>query len=528
MKNKSDVDVKLPKALIYARVSSERQKNEGHGLDSQEHRCREYAKLKGYEVEAVFKDSFSGGGDFMKRPAMRELLEYIDSHPFQDYVVIFDDLKRFARDKRFHWDLKAAFKSRNTLIECLNFRFEDTPEGEFIEAIFAAQGELEREQNRRQVLQKQKARFEAGYWPLFPPVGYTQMKDPLHGKLLTPTSKAGVIKEAFEGFASGRFKTQTDVRDFLQEMDICDGRPVYLEYVRRLFNRSVYAGWIEYEPWGVTRRVGHHQPLISTETFDLVQQKMTGRTFKRVIDREEFPLKGLLVCSCCKRPFTAGWSKGRTKKYPYYKCQHKYCHGKDVRKEKIEGEYEEFLRLIQPKLEAVMLTERVVQDVWNMRLQDQDKVLSNHKRHHEALVREKGQILDKIVRTENQTVLKALEARIERIEGELKETEVAVTNRTLNEESYGIALKIIVDLLKKPIDVWENGGYNEKRLVTRLVFSTNPIYDRETGYGTADLSIGVRLFEQISTKKTLDVEMGGIEPPSENGRSTGSTMRSRL
>ncbi|MCD8570652.1 MAG: recombinase family protein [Alphaproteobacteria bacterium] len=34
-------------AVIYCRVSSKKQATGGHGLDSQEHRCREYARAKG-------------------------------------------------------------------------------------------------------------------------------------------------------------------------------------------------------------------------------------------------------------------------------------------------------------------------------------------------------------------------------------------------------------------------------------------------------------------------------------------------
>ena len=41
-------------AVIYCRVSSKSQEEEGHGLESQETRCREHARLKGYTVEAVF------------------------------------------------------------------------------------------------------------------------------------------------------------------------------------------------------------------------------------------------------------------------------------------------------------------------------------------------------------------------------------------------------------------------------------------------------------------------------------------
>ena len=64
-------------ALIYCRVSGKKQAIAGAGLESQEHRCRDYANGKGYIVEGVFPDDVSGGGDFMKRPGMVALLSAI-------------------------------------------------------------------------------------------------------------------------------------------------------------------------------------------------------------------------------------------------------------------------------------------------------------------------------------------------------------------------------------------------------------------------------------------------------------------
>ena len=115
-------------AVIYCRVSSDKQKNEGHGLESQEQRCESYAHERGYPIEKIFKDNYSGGGDFMDRPAMRKLLAHIDENPHKKYIVIFDDLKRFARDTEFHIRLRAALKMRDVTPECLNFKFDDTPE----------------------------------------------------------------------------------------------------------------------------------------------------------------------------------------------------------------------------------------------------------------------------------------------------------------------------------------------------------------------------------------------------------------
>ncbi|KPQ22999.1 MAG: resolvase [Halomonas sp. HL-93] len=105
-------------AVIYCRVSSKKQLT-GSGLESQEHRCREFAEAQGYDVVAVFPDDVSGGGDFMKRPGMVALLSFLDAQPDKNYVVIFDDLKRFARDTMFHIKLRQEFDARNASVKCL-------------------------------------------------------------------------------------------------------------------------------------------------------------------------------------------------------------------------------------------------------------------------------------------------------------------------------------------------------------------------------------------------------------------------
>lgn len=145
----------------------------------------------------------------MKRPGMVALLSFLDAQPDEDFVVIFDDLKRFARDTRFHLDLREAFRARGATIECLNFKFEDTPAGEFIETIMAAQSALERKQNGRQVSQKMKARMQNGYYTFAAPLGYRYEKFREHGKMLVRDEpKASIVQEALEGYSSGRFQNQ--------------------------------------------------------------------------------------------------------------------------------------------------------------------------------------------------------------------------------------------------------------------------------------------------------------------------------
>ena len=95
-------------ALIYCRVSTAKQTNEGTGLESQEHRCLMHAKMRGYAVEKVFLESVSGGVELNQRKIMQELLSHLrkNKQSSKKYVVIFDDHKRLARATETHILLK--------------------------------------------------------------------------------------------------------------------------------------------------------------------------------------------------------------------------------------------------------------------------------------------------------------------------------------------------------------------------------------------------------------------------------------
>jgi site-specific DNA recombinase len=198
---------------------------------------------------------------------------------------------------------------------------------------------------------------------------------------------------------------------------------------------------------------------------------------------------------------------------PYYRCQRVYCKQKDVRKEVVEGEYEEFLKTLEPKRQAVALVEAVLKDAWESRVRNQGKVLEGHSRQLEALNKEKTSTVNKMVRVEQDAAIKALEQRLVVLEAQIAQTEQVMLRSDITAESYGTALGLVLGVIKCPVFIWQNGGYQGKRLVTRLVFVENPVYDRELAYGTAELSVVVKLFDLIQGKKLHDVEMGGVEPP---------------
>ncbi|MFC0810884.1 recombinase family protein [Paracoccus panacisoli] len=397
-----------PSALIYCRVSSTKQRVDGSGLESQEQRCRSYADMHGYAVEAVFPDDVSGGGDFMKRPGMVALLSFLDAQPGKPYVIIFDDLKRFARDRDFHWKLRKALTARGAVPKCLNFNFEDTPEGEFIETIMAAQGHLEREQNRRQVIQKMKARVENGFWVFRAPVGYKHIPAKGGGgKVLVPNEPlASVVREALEGYAHGRFSTQNEVKLFLENdphfpKDRKDGtlRPMT---ITRLLKKVVYAGYVEAPKWGVSVREGQHEGLISFETYQRIQDNLEGKKRAPAARKDyhvDFPLRGFVACNCCGNAMTAAWSTGKTKRYAYYRCETRGCEEKSkcIPRAKLEDGFEAILRSLAPSKKLFELARVIFADVWEMRSQQVRSQQAEWKRQLKEAEKQIEELLDRLV-----------------------------------------------------------------------------------------------------------------------------------
>ncbi|MBC7147467.1 MAG: recombinase family protein [Thioclava marina] len=521
MNKNNHTDHEVTRAVIYCRVSSTRQKLEGSGLDSQEHRCRQYAELQGYEVEAVFPDDASGGGDFMNRPGMVALLSYLDAQPNKNYVIIFDDLKRFARDTEFHIKLRREFQTRGASIECLNFKLDDSPEGKFVETIFAAQGELEREQNRRQVIQKMKARVEKGYCVFSAPVGYKYVADRGHGKILVRDEPvASILAEALEGFASGHLQTQAEVKRFLESKpafpkDTPEGE-VRWQRVQRILSHLTYAGYVEAPRWGVSARRGHHEPIISLETFERIQERVKGKAKApaRKDISEDFPLRGFVLCDDCGEPMTSCWSKGRSKLYPYYLCDTRGCENqrKSIPRDKVEDGFAEILKSLQPTRQLFALAKAMFKDAWNMRLsqahRDKDeiaKLLRDAEKQIEIL-------LERIVEADNASVIKAYEGKIAKLEREkllLAERAAQVVPPKGRLEEF---IEPALEFLGNPWNLYENGSLAFKRTVLRLAFAEPLRYSMQSGYRTAETAFPFKVLAEISTSKGEMVEPRGVEP----------------
>jgi site-specific DNA recombinase len=519
-KNNSQRDGKTY-AIIYCRVSSERQANEGHGLDSQENRCRQYANQKGYEVVEVFRDSFTGGGDFMKRPAMSGLLSYVGKNAHKRYVVIFDDLKRFARDVAKHWELRHLFEKLGIELESPNFEFKnDSEEGWLNETVNAVFNEYDRRTNKRQVVQKMKSRLELGYWTFGSKKGYTIVKQSEHGKIAVPNDDGKILAQAIEGFANGIYVRKIDVCKFLVEKGFWTKQipERYIDKLTYLLKDSFYAGFIEYPEWEVSRRVGKHMGIISLETYEMVQKRLGKLDFGKRIRKDisdDFKLRGLLVCDDCQSHLTGAWTKGRNKRHPYYLCQNRDCPscGKSIKRSDVEDKFSELLIKTKLRKDVSILVDTVFDRTW----EDEVKNFTHNQNVSVSTMKElEGKIasITNLILSSNSDILRKIYEG--QIEGFGKEIEEINSNVNLDLKTddipYRTALNKVTGLLKSPYSIWVYLSTKEKQDLFYFIFEQKLPYSKKDGYRTDKIPTAIRLFEDFVNQNTHGVEMAGIEP----------------
>ncbi len=366
-----------------------------------------------------------------------------------------------------------------------------------------------------------KARLELGYWAFRHPAGLKFIKHPVHGKLLAKDEpKASIVKEALEGYASGRFPDQLDVKKFLDENKFYfykEKSEVTLQQVKRMLTQILYAGYIEYQEWGVARRKGHHEPIIELETHDLILQRLgeKSKAPARKDLRDDFPLRGFLLCTSCNNPLTASWSTGRKgKKYPYYKCPNRQCQAykKNIKKTTIEEQFKKLLKMSEPQQQIVALNEAIAFDVWKKKMKLRDVQKKEVDQVIKKLDIEIRNLLSRVEKASNETVIKKYEERIE----ELEKERVCLCAKMKREEdkdyNFGTALNLVVDFIKNPLKQWENNDLTIRRMVLKLVFAKKITYERELGFGTADFSLPYQLICSSEEDKTTLVHAKGFEP----------------
>ncbi|MGR3271776.1 recombinase [Thalassococcus profundi] len=493
------------KAAIYARVSTKRQVQQGNGLNSQISSCREYCRQNDFEVVETFTDDSTGGSD--NREGLKDLKNWIKENRKDSIVIVVDAISRVARDVAIYQNIKRYATDHGAIFRSPTFTFEDSPAGRFMETIHVGMGQFEREDNAARVKRCQKARLSDGYWCLAAPIGYRSAGK---GKPIEPDDLSGIVREALEGFASGRFETAASAKRFVEAQPefIATRKSPVLGNGRMegMLRNPLYAGYIDYPKWSISLRKGKHKPLISYQTFQLIQERLDGnsRVHSGKETSEDFPLRGFVLCDDCGRPLTAGWSRSKSgKMYPYYRCFNKRCdrQGKSINGDKLEAHLVSLLSELQPHETVAKVMKRMLRDLWE---HNQAATLDRRRdleRQIKLLQQEQEKLLDRIVETENDSVASAYEKRIAQCQKKqvICKEKLSDLGKSISgfDEMFEHTLKVI----STPCDIWKKESYEWRIAVLKVVFSERLRYCHKSGLRTPETTFPFKVLRGEETAK---------------------------
>lgn len=524
----------MTSAIVYCRVSSPKQVKEGHGLGSQETRCREYAKFKNYDVIQIFQDEGVSGG-MINRPGMQSMLRFLRTQKQESCVVIIDDISRLARGLEAHLELRSEIAQAGGKLESPSIEFGEDSDSLLVENLLASVSQHQRQKNAEQVKNRMRARAMNGYWVLAPFIGYRYQTVEGHGKMIVKDEPlASIVKEALESFACGRFENKVDVQRFMESHPIVPrnrNREFHLQNVENLLRRVAYAGYIHLPNWGIHYRKAKHDPLISFETWQKIQDRLDGnvKAGRRTGLDGSFPLRGFVLCDHCGRPMTASIPKGHGGHYHYYFCTTKGCplRCKSIPKNRMEEDFEHLLNNMRPTKQLFVMFKAMLRQTWEKESLSEQESTQVLQKQLQELDKKEAQMLDRLIEAESSSLVRAYEKRVEEIDAQKIILREKIERGIQSRGSFQETFRTSLNFLENPQKLWVSGDLIAQKTVLKLAFDEKLRYRKNEGFRTALTSRPFRFFRLLSADNSIMVLPIGIEPTTPSLPRTCSTPELR-
>lgn len=271
----------MKKAGLYCRVSTDIQM-EGYSIDAQKDFLKSYCKMHEIDNYEFYIDGGYSGSN-INRPDMQRLIEDVEDHKI-DIVVVFklDRLSRSQKDTLYL--IEEVFNPNDCGFVSIKENFDtNTPFGKAMVGILSVFAQLERETILERTRIGRKKRAEEGLWYGTGNLPFAYDYDEKKGILVPNKEKVEIVNKMVELYLQGMPMTQVGALFGLQD-----------QTVRSIFTSPVGLGKIPYKDEIFK---GQHEPIMTQETYDKLQQKMKERavTYKHA----NYLLAGKIVCGKC-------------------------------------------------------------------------------------------------------------------------------------------------------------------------------------------------------------------------------------
>lgn len=501
-------DFEADNCLIYTRVSTTEQADNGFSLARQEEECKLFAQKEGFKVERVFVER-GESAKTTERTELKKLIEFCIKNKKNIACIIVWKFDRLTRKLENQISLLQQFKKYGIKVLSVTENNEENATGNLMRNIIGSFAQYENDVKSERVTAGMKQAVLEGKWLWRSPLGYT--RDYANNNIMPDPNTAHLVQKAFELFATGNYE-QVQILSILKK----DGLNLNANHLCRMLKNKLYCGYIVKKEWVEEPVKGNFTALVSEKIFYQVQDILEGRKpqiapYKR--NHPDFPLKRFITCPSCNQPLTGDTPRGRKKqKYHYYRCYNKDCKAKfNMSKDRLEEKFVNYLKRIKPNNSMLSLFKAVIADVYKTNVQEQAKYITSLNSKLEEIKKTKDKLIDlylkdKISEDDYKFKSDSIQINEQSLKAEL------ITNE-LPRDDFDNCLEYACKWISRVDEFWLKSDLDTKQRVQKMIFPKGITYDTEK-FRTTEKSSLFTIIGALSAPNIKMVLPGEFESPS--------------
>lgn len=304
------------RVALYVRVSTEEQSREGYSIDAQRDRLTAYAISQDWDIVDYYVDEGYSAKN-TERPDMQRLISDVKQKKID--VVLVHKLDRFTRSVKDLYTLLEDFSHYQCGFRSAQEQFDTTtPMGRAMMGMLGIFAQWEREIIAERVFVGMEQKTLSGKRNgSNPPMGY----DLIDGNIV-PNSEADFVRELFSLYQDGRGLPSV--------LKAIQPRRMNIRTLHYILQNPVYCGKARWNYRSQGKRTkkeivteSTHEPLISEEEFDRVQQLFVDRHRSGKRATSDFAFSGILSCGRCGHPMVGASRMQKNHRYKFYRCSNR-------------------------------------------------------------------------------------------------------------------------------------------------------------------------------------------------------------
>ena len=469
--------------VVWTRVSTKYQEENGGSLKTQKEVCDEYAARNGYQI----LNYFGGKHESAATPGamIQAMVKYVKRTPAVSTILV-SEFDRFSRQAWQAIKMLHEMRALGIVVIATKYGLDTrTKEGMMMAQNSLSFAKLDNQTRTDKFVSGKEQCIRDGAWVLKAPLGYYKVGKSREAKCLLD-DKGKLIAKAFRWKLQGMAGVE-----IIQRLGAY-GFSMSQQTLHRVLTKPFYAGKIMHKATGYELIDGNIEPAVSYTDFLKVQDILSGRTGKYVQAKRkpELPLTKYVFCAHDGTAFTSYTKRkmagGMLREYGYYKCNHPGC-STNLPANRMHERFEQFLQGFNLSPEVLSHFESLVRD---MMQEYSDKA-------------QQERITLKKRMTENEKAIQQLKVRLalgripsDVYEAGMQELQSRQDTLTLETAQWDGKLSNCLQMVPKIIatasnisSLWKRGSLDVKRRIQKLVFPDGLFWDKQIGdYRTENVS----------------------------------------